>query len=75
MDLAASRDRVSQGQDQLRSLSALAVAVDEHNRLLATQRAKVAAHGLAIRNDLLGEGQEHSEDVIDGGGLRAGDID
>lgn len=75
-ELTASRDRVADAARQhLQALSALAAAVDGHNQLLTAQRAMVAGLGLAVHDDLVGEGQEHAEGTLEGGGLRAGDVD
>jgi hypothetical protein len=60
--LSASRDQVA----------VAASAADAHNKLLAASRAQVAALGLAVRDDLLGDGTEHPEGTLDSGGLRVG---
>jgi hypothetical protein len=75
--LAASRDQVAAATaDHLRSLAAVASAVDAHNKLLATGRARLAELGLAARDDLVDieAGQEHPEGTIDRG-VRAGGRD
>jgi hypothetical protein len=71
--LAASRDAVAAAAaEHLRALASLASAAEEHNRLLAQHRTRLAELGLRIRDDLVDEGQEHAEGVLDGPGLRAG---
>jgi hypothetical protein len=74
--LAASRDRVAAAaQQHLQALAALASAVGDHNRLLAEGRAKVAAFGLQVRDDLVDEHEEHPEGILDRAALRAGGTD
>lgn len=73
--LAASRDAVANAAGaHLKTLTALASAERAHNELLGQSRATLAATGLRVRDDL-SEGQEHSEGVLDSGGVRAGNID
>jgi hypothetical protein len=73
--LGASRDQVAAAAaEHLRALANLAVAVDAHNGKLAAGRARLAALGLAVRDDLLPEGSEHPEGTLDRG-LRAGGVD
>src|SRR5262249_38480542 len=65
--LSASRDQVAAAaRDHLASTVALAAAVDGHNRLLGEHRARLAELGLAVRDDLVDEGQEHPEGTTDG---------
>ena len=53
--LGASRDQVAAAAaGHLRALAALASAVDAHNGKLAAGRARLAALGLAVRDDLVG---------------------
>lgn len=76
--LAATRDAVSAtAAAHLKTLAALAVAVDAHNARLAEGRALLAAKGLRVRDELVDAdaGQEHDEGTLDGPGLRAGGID
>jgi len=74
--LSTSRDAVAAAAaEHLRSLAALAGAAAEHNARLAEGRARLAELGLRVRDDLVDEGQEHAEGVLDGPGLRAGGID
>jgi hypothetical protein len=71
--LAASRDAVAAAAGaHLRALADLARAVDEHNIKLAEGRAHVAGLGLAVRDDLIGEDQEHAEGTLDRGVRAAG---
>jgi hypothetical protein len=75
--LTASRDQVSAAAgDHLRALSALKQATDDHNALLSSSRAKLAAAGLAVRDDLVDveTGAEHAEGTLDRG-VRAGGRD
>jgi hypothetical protein len=75
--LAASRDQVAAAAaDHLRSLAALKTAVDAHNGLLADGRARLAAAGLQVRDDLVDveTGGEHAEGTTDRG-VRAGGVD
>jgi hypothetical protein len=75
--LAASRDAVaSAAAEHLRALAGLAMAVDAHNGKLAAGRARLAALGLAVRDDLVDtdRGEEHPEGTLDRG-LRAGATD
>lgn len=74
--LGASRDRVADAAaEHLQALAGLAAATGAHNALLAQSRALLAELGLRVRDDLVAEGDEHSEGVLDGKGLRAGGID
>jgi hypothetical protein len=74
--LAASRDQVAAAAaEHLRTLAALSSAAAEHNARLAEARAKLAATGLRVHDDLVDDGQEHAEGVLDGPGLRAGGVD
>ena len=74
--LSASRDQVAAAAaEHLRALAALATAAAAHNALLAEGRARIAAAGLRVRDDLLDEGQEHAEGVHDGPALRAAGTD
>ena len=74
--LAASRDQVAAAAaEHLRALAALASAAAEHNARLAEARAKLAATGLRVHDDLVDDGQEHAEGILDGPGLRAGGTD
>lgn len=73
--LSASRDMVAEAAAaHLKALAALAKAVDDHNALLAGHRAKVAAAGLQLRDDLVAEDETHGEGVFELGGLRAGGV-
>src|SRR5690348_383999 len=75
-ELTASRDRVADAaRKHLAALADLAGAVGDHNATLAAHRAAVASLGLAVRDDLVAEGDEHGEGTLDGGGLRAGGVD
>jgi hypothetical protein len=74
--LGASRDQVAAAAaEHLRALANLAVAVDAHNGKLAAGRARLAALGLAVVDDLVAEGGEHPEGTLGRGGLRAGGVD
>jgi len=74
--LAASRDQVAAAAaEHLRTLAGLASAGSEHNARLAEARARVAELGLRVRDDLVDEGQDHAEGVLDAGGLRADGTD
>ena len=74
--LATSRDQVAAAAaEHLRQLAALASAAEGHNALLAQSRARLAELGLRVRDDLVDEGQEHAEGVLDSQGVRAGGID
>ena len=74
--LGASRDQVAAAAaGHLRALAGLARAVESHNMLLTEGRSRVAAAGLQVRDDLVDEGEEHAEGVLDSGGLRAGGVD
>jgi hypothetical protein len=74
-ELTASRDKVGAAADEhLKALSALAAAADAHNQLLAGQRAHVAELGLRAADDLA-DGVEHSEGVLEQGGLRVAGTD
>lgn len=74
--LAASRDQLgAAAAAHLKALAALASATAAHNQLLAEGRARIAAAGLQVRDDLVDEGQEHAEGVFDRAGLRAGGVD
>ena len=69
--LTATRDAVAAAAAQhLKSLAALAVAEQAHNALLAQSRARLAELGLRVRDDLVDDGAEHAEGVLDNG-LRA----
>jgi hypothetical protein len=73
--LRASRDQIAAAAaEHLRALAGLAMAVDAHNGKLAAGRARLAALGLAVRDDLVDEGQEHAEGTLDRG-VRAGATD
>lgn len=73
--LAASRDEVAAAAaGHLRALAALSSAAEAHNGLLARYRARLAELGLRVRDDLVDEGQEHAEGVLEGPGLRAGGV-
>jgi hypothetical protein len=74
--LGASRDQVAAAAaDHLRALAALASAVDAHNAGLAAGRARLAALGLSVRDDLVDvdQGQEHPEGTLDSG-VRCGGV-
>ena len=43
--------------------------------MLARSRARLAELGLRTRDDLVAEGEEHAEGVLDGHGVRAGGVD
>lgn len=74
--LTATRDAVAAAAAQhLKSLAALAVAEQAHNALLAQSRARLAELGLRVRDDLVDDGGEHAEGVLDSHGLRAGGTD
>jgi len=74
--LAVTRDTVAAAAAaHLKSLAALAAAAEAHNARLAQGRARLAGLGLRVRDELLDEGQEHAEGVLDGPGLRAGGTD
>ena len=74
--LAASRDQVAAAAaGHLRALAALAAAEDAHNRAVASARAELARRGLAVRDDLAAGGADHAEGTLDGGGVRAGEVD
>ena len=74
--LGASRDQVAAAAaEHLRTLAALASAAAEHNARLAESRARLAELGLRVRDDLVDDGAEHAEGVLDGPGVRAGGVD
>ena len=74
--LATSRDQVAAAAaEHLRQLAALASAAEGHNALLAQSRARLAELGLRVRDNLVDDGAEHGEGVLDGPGLRAGGTD
>ncbi len=74
--LSASRDRVSAAAAaHLSALVALSAAVHDHNGQLAQHRATLAAAGLRVRDDLVPEGGEHPEGILEAPGLRAGGVD
>ena len=74
--LSTSRDAVAAAAaEHLRSLATLAGAAAEHNARLAEGRARLAELGLRVRDDLVDDGAEHGEGVLDGPGLRAGGVD
>lgn len=74
--LGASRDRVAAAAgEHLRAAAALTSVVAEHNALLAESRARLAELGLRVHDDLVDDGAEHAEGILDGPGLRAGGID
>ncbi len=74
--LSASRDQIAAAAaEHLRSLAALAATASEHNSRLSEARGRVAELGLRVRDDLVDDGAEHAEGVLDGPGLRAEGID
>jgi hypothetical protein len=79
--LGACRDAVeATAMVVLRALVEHEQAVDAYGKTLVTERSAIAQRGLRVRDDLVDEGQEHAEGVLDTGlggllGLRAGGVD
>lgn len=75
-DLARSRDAVAAAAvAHLRALAGLARAAEAHNAVLAAARARLATLGLAVRDELTADGEEHEVGTLERAGLRAGGID
>ena len=75
--LSASRDQVAAAAAaHLRTLAAVAAAVESHNGLLAQSRARLAELGLRVRDDLVDvdAGEEHAEGLLEQG-VRVGGVD
>lgn len=73
--LTASRDALgAAAAEHLAALVRLELATANHNTLVTDSRARLAAAGLQVRDDLSAGGEDHEEGALDQG-VRAGATD